>query len=409
MTKIRVNPDLLIHDSDLLKGTAKNLETLAKELNHVALETPSYEGQFNIKVIAIGVGARIAGINQSVKIASQSRRLVRHAEAYLAADAAFLLGSSVKMVIQFFAKEILRNQQESVFFGNSILMKISAITGLPLFIIVRIIGYGNLRKPPKEFPLGFIFEKAEDLVRYEKMVRQFEEFENSEIGRQLAADAYAAGLLFVVMDGNKVLAKWGDPNGKQIPISIGRIEDSEGNEIENCLGGYSLDTEEIVINEKYLDEEDIYSDTLPHEMRHAIDHTMFLDKSVLEKTITAEMDVAQIEKIYADCYREVVITEINAHDVGYTQDNDYRRIFLNGEDGVYTKAEIDFIVYSRNYEEFFEDQINMNLKAVFGEDTAYRADVWVDMEGNIRVDIDQSRNAVLKWIDDTMDDARFPV
>lgn len=284
-------------------------------------------------------------------------------------------------------------------FGDPWYLRLLALwMHIPYPLLIRLISYGFIKSAPANLPSGFVNPKGEGKGNQQKIVKQLMAFKNSEVGRKLAADAFAAGLLFIVMDGDQVVDKWGKEGGVSIPIRIGDMGEL------NALGVYDSDKRDITLNEDYVDDEKLYSKTLPHEMQHAIDFAKNLDHEALSVSINSDMSVEQIEKIYADQLRMVVKSEINAHDVGYQSSGDFYDIFLNHEDGFYTKDEIDFIIYRRGYEEFYEDSINADLRSVFPENSNYSADVWVDEFGQIHVDIDQSRNPILKKIDDLLDD-----
>lgn len=228
-----------------------------------------------------------------------------------------------------------------------------------------------------------------DLGRSERLVDQLLDFQNSETGKRLAEEAAAAGLLFVIMDGGKIIGYWGMPGGKEITIGWG--------EMNNAYGYFDGD-HQIKLNEKLMGNDHVYEHTLIHEMQHAIDFhkpNVDIDKINYVDNLTSDqagqMTADELEKAFSEKYTEYAKTEVNAHDMGYDFEGSDTGKILDHTDGQYTKEEFDFIINTRSYEENYEGYINRQLKEWFGEDTNYRADVWVDKDGRIQVDIDQSR------------------
>jgi len=402
MTRIVVNPDSLKQSADKLRTVADFLRQKREELKHTTENAPSYDGQFGPLVFGISISAQVRSRKDVSRFEQHSGNLTKRAEAFQLADTAGLVGlppnNPIQSLFHFFS-----NFKKNVVFGNYLPILLFLSIGPAYTTIINILRLGALYSQPKGMPTGFVFKKELELGQSGKVVDQLKDFENSDVGRELAAAAFAAGLLFVVMDGDKVVARWGKEGGEPIPISFGRILDENEEEIA-ASGGYNLETKDITLNEKYFDEDLLYSNTLPHEMQHAIDHGTILNQELINKNINSDMSISEIERFYADYYREVVITEINAHDVGFTNANSFLKHFVDRRDGIYTKSEIDFIVYRCDYESYFEDSINNDLKATFGKDTPYCADVWVDPLGNIKVDINQSRNSFLKSVDDKVND-----
>lgn len=247
--------------------------------------------------------------------------------------------------------------------------------------------------------------KSNDLGRSERLVNQLLDFENSKTGKQLAEEAASVGMLFVIMDGGRILGSWGKPGGERIKIMWGDMDNAYG---------YFDGNDQIRLNyKKYKDNDHLYRHTLIHEMQHAIDfHKPNVDLEKIDKlnNLTQQqidqMSPDELEKIFTDVYTEHAKTEVNAHDIGYAFEGSDIGKVLDRSDGVYTKEEFKFIINKRSYEENYEGYINEQLKEWFGDNTKYRADVWVDGEGKIHVDIDQSRPLIPRFID-SLDDRKI--
>lgn len=387
MTLIRVNPTILSESAGKLNSVAENIRNAGRALWNGLDGAPFYDGQFSPRIRVMGLETQARAQVMALRMNSLSGSLSRRAAAFEVMDQAGALRF-----------DNLGNVTLEVFGDPWYLRLLASWMRIPYPLLLRLISYGFIKSAPTDLPSGFVNPKGEGKGNQQKIVKQLMAFKNSEVGRKLAADAFAAGLLFVVMDGDQVVDKWGKEGGVSIPIRIGDMGKL------NAYGVYDSEKNEITLNEDYVDDEALYSKTVPHEMQHAIDFSINLDHQALSASINSDMSVEQIEKLYADQLREVVKSEINAHDVGYQSSGNINDIFLNHEDGFYTKEEIDFIVYRRGYEEVYEDSINADLRKVFPENSDYSADVWVDELGQIHVDIDQSRNPILKKIDDLLDD-----
>ncbi len=239
-----------------------------------------------------------------------------------------------------------------------------------------------------------------------KLANTFALFTTSSEGRDLIAQAYAAGLFFVIIENGQEVGWLGDPNGKRIPINW--------NELEGAYGQYipTPGNEQIEMNTNHADGMHVYWNTLAHEMQHAIDfNTDALDMQAISKmndlftTTPAEtvqtMPVNDIEAILEQGLTEYVKSEVNAHDRGHRIDptKNYFEDRLDASDGIYTREEFNYVINTRGYEKNYEQHINTWLQEVYGPDTAYRADVWVDMQGNLRVDIDQTRPLISRIIE----------
>jgi len=387
MTLIRVNPAILDQSAGKINSFAENIRNAGRALWNGLDGAPFYDGQFSPRIRAMGLETQARAQVMALRMNALSSSLSRRAAAFAAMDQAG--------VIRF---DDLGNGILDIF-GDPWYLKLLAFwMRIPYPLLLRLISYGYIKSAPADLPSGFVNPKGTGKGNQQKIVRQLMEFKNSEVGRKLAADAFAAGLLFVVMDGDQVVDKWGKEGGVSIPIRIGDFGKL------NAFGVYDSEKKEITLNEDYVDDEALYSKTLPHEMQHAIDFAVNMDQQAVSTSINSDMSVDQIEKLYADQIKEIVKSEINAHDVGYQSSGNINDIFLNHEDGFYTKDEIDFIIYRRGYEEVYEASINADLKNVFPENSNYSADVWVDESGQIHVDIDQSRSPILKKIDDVVDD-----
>jgi hypothetical protein len=241
-----------------------------------------------------------------------------------------------------------------------------------------------------------------DTGRSARLVKELLDFQNTETGKRLAREAAEAGLLFVIVDGGKVIARWGALGGKEIEIQWGEMEGSSGyfDPLEN----------EIKLNQEMTGDDHIYGHTLIHEMQHAIDINKpnidiekinFVDNLTVDQA--SQMSPEQLEQAFADKYTEYTKTEVNAHDIGFEHEGNSVGDVLDRSDGMYTKEEFDFIINKRPYEETYESYINDRLKSLFGENTKYKADVWVDKNGQIQVDIDKSRPFIPRVID-SLDD-----
>jgi hypothetical protein len=236
-----------------------------------------------------------------------------------------------------------------------------------------------------------------------RLSNTFVYFTQCDAGQKLIRDATDAGLMFVIIENGKEVGWLGDPNGQRIPI--------EWNTFDNAYGRY-MDTsgnEHIELNTAYAQNEHLYAHTVAHEMQHAIDfNTDNLDRAAIDafqnlnSESAATMSVDEIETIMENGLTEYVKSEVNSHDLGYEIDPEIS-IYenrLDASDGVYTKKEFDFVINTRDYETLYEDGINEFLQETFGADTSYQADVWVDRNGNLQVDIDQSRPFVPRIIDE---------
>jgi len=234
------------------------------------------------------------------------------------------------------------------------------------------------------------------------LVKELFDFQNTNTGKRLAAEAAEAGLLFIIVDAGRVMARWGALGGKEIEIQWGEMKDSSGY--------FDPDENKIKLYEEMLGNDHIYEHTLIHEMQHAIDFNkpnIDIEKirfvCALNEEQASRMSPDQLEKAFADMFTEYAKTEVNAHDIGYEHAGNSLGDVLDRSDGVYSKEEYDFIINKRSYEESYEGYINDHLKQLFGENTKYRADVWVDGNGKIQVDIDKSRPFLQRFID-SLDD-----
>lgn len=209
-------------------------------------------------------------------------------------------------------------------------------------------------------------------------------------GRDLINDAVAAGIMFVVIKDGVEVGWLGMPGGKRIPI---RWESMEG-----ATGFYdpNSDDERIGLNLDMQNDMHVYLHTLGHEMQHAIDfnsgqlnHNAIALMDGLSSDTVKDMSIGEVETVLENGLEEYVKSEINAHGRGYSikPDPDYGDKIIN--DGNYTKQEKEFIIETRNYEEHYEQSLNQWLIETYGQDTKYRADVWVNIFGNVRVDLNQ--------------------
>jgi len=249
---------------------------------------------------------------------------------------------------------------------------------------------------------GWELWQIADTGRSTRLVKELLDFQNTDTGKRLATEAAQAGLLFIIVDGGKVIARWGALGGKEIEIQWGEMKGSRGY--------FDPGENKIKLNEEMLGNDHIYEHTLIHEMQHAIDinkpnidneKISFVDDLTVDQA--SRMSPDQLEKAFADKYTEYAKTEVNAHDIGYEHGGDSVGDVLDRSDGEYSKEEYDFIINKRSYEEIYEGYINDHLKKLYGEDTKYRADVWVDGNGKIQVDIDQSRPFLQRFIDNLDD------
>lgn len=229
-----------------------------------------------------------------------------------------------------------------------------------------------------------------DLGRDERLVEQLLDFQNSEVGKRMAEEAAEAGLLFVIWEGGKIIARWGMPGGKEVRISWEKMKKS--------TGGYFNGRDQIKLNETMITDDFTYEQSLIHEMQHAIDYNkpnVNVEKINhvyrLTKEDASKLTVEQLEKEFADSTTERTKTEVNAFDICLENAGNDEGKVLDRSDGAFTKEEFDYVINERSYEQIYEDDINNKLKEWYGEDTNYVADVWVDGDGHIQVDIDQSR------------------
>jgi hypothetical protein len=205
----------------------------------------------------------------------------------------------------------------------------------------------------------------------------------------------------VIIENGKEVGWLGDPNGKKIPIKWEDFKDEK----EDWEGYYSSGNESIALNQNLKNKNSIYWNTLAHEMQHAIDfNSNNIDIKAVKRMNSLSTDsisnlsLNEVEKIFENGYMEKVKTEIHAHDRGYTMDisSSADDAILNAQDGVYTYKEVDFIINKRPYEALYEEEINNKLVEIYGEESNYKADVWVDKSGNIQIDIKKPLVARIK-------------
>jgi hypothetical protein len=244
-----------------------------------------------------------------------------------------------------------------------------------------------LNKNANEWGENVWIDSSEDT----RLTQTFAWFSTTEEGRRLIAAAISAGLMFVIMKDGVAVGWLGAPGGKVIPINWETME--------GASGYYSPDIDDprIGLNERMKDDSHIFQHTLAHEMTHAIDlNTENLNQQALNdfnnldgETVKG-MPIENVESIMEKGLEEYVKTEINAHGIGYEMDPGFELgDLLINNDGEYSYSEKAFILNVRGYEEHYEDSLNQWLKEVFGDNTKYRANVWLDVTGKVRVDLDQ--------------------
>ena len=387
MGEIRVDPAAL-------KSNAKQIVTVSTAVQKAgdltwrsASDAPSYDGQFGPKVRAMGQAALTRARKHSGSTQTLSDSLNRRADAFEAADSVAVKGLSTS---------IDKSKRD-----KPGLLKFIGLIGINVLLnkAKKILGLGNLGKNTADYkiPTGFISESYEADAKYQAYVDELNNFMNTPEGRELAEAAMLAGLLFVMKDdkGN-VIAQWGKTGGKPIPIEFEKLG------IYSASGQYDPSQKKITINESVMKKKHTIKHTLIHEMQHAVDHRLSKsDEAYSKQTSEEEVEVffnelkdvpiEELEEGFSIWITDEINNEVTAHDIGYDYEGgiqaDRNGKKLDRFDGIYTKEEYEFILYSRPYEAKCEGDLNGYLDKIYGEDNPYKADVWVDENGKIRVDI----------------------
>lgn len=412
MTRIRVNPDILSQSSNGISGVSGEVKKTGEKVWRSAKDAPSYDGQFGPVVRAIAQGAVAEAQNHQSRLSNESVSLAKRSEAFLAADTPIknIINRSVGFPIVGFGQisHILP-------FQNIIIQPRNlGISGNPVESSVS----GN-------YPVGFVHETYGDAGKSTRLIDTLMDFENSPAGREMIQAAFAAGLLFIVKDSNgEVLAKWGKQDSRsEIEVSIGAINEKiEGP--YNILGLYQHDTKKITLNEEHIGEEQLYSNVLIHEMQHAVDDRFsiseimsslkramvygilelpeFVEALVNHDNHLGSKKIDELEAEFAQKITTNVKSEVNAYDIGYSMEGGSAEAefgsLLDRNDGIYTKEEYEFIIYKRNYNLVYENQLNDLLKKDYSDGHEYEAIVKVDEIGAIQVVILPKSRLLAEWI-----------
>ncbi len=392
MTKILVNPASLKSSAKQISTVSTLIQKAGESAWRSASGAPSYDGQFGPRVRAIAQAALARAKKQSASAKTLSSSLNKRASAFEAADAAAVKGIS-------------RSKLDK----PSVLKSVGFIGSIKILLnkAKTILGLGNLGKKSADskIPSGFISESYKADTKYKAYIDEMNNFMNSPEGRELAAAAALAGLLFVMKDdkGN-IIAQWGKTGGTQIPIVFGSMP------FETFGGFYSPNTKTITIK----DDGKLNKGVLLHEMQHAVDDRLTreeedyykteltdsevnLEFSEWSKNKTIDEQLEELEESFETTYTNALRTEVNAYDIESAYVGGIQEFFignlLNRTDGNYSSLEF-WVILELGYEENYEAQINAHLAKFYGSN-AYKADVRLDIHGNLQVEIEPVQAVVI--------------
>ncbi|HPC05755.1 MAG TPA: hypothetical protein PLI60_03465 [Anaerolineaceae bacterium] len=397
MAKILVNPASLKSSAKQISSVSTLIQKAGETAWRSASGAPSYDGQFGPKVRAIAQAALARAKKQSASTKTLSSSLTKRATAFERADSAAVKGISTFIGNSKSANPGLLKLHSFIGNVNNLLNKVKAILGL-----------GNLGKKTDEskIPSGFISESYEADAKYKAYIDEMNNFMNSPEGREMAAAAALAGLLFVMKDdkGN-IIAQWGKAGGTQIPIVFGSMP------FETWGGYYSPSTKSITIKDDGM----LNKGVLLHEMQHAVDDRLtkededYFKKELTDseinqefsewsknKTINAQLE--ELEVSFETTFTESLKTEVNAYDIEAAYLGGLQEFIvgnmLDRSDGNYSTVEFWVILEGLGYEEIYESQINAHLAKFYGNN-AYKADVRLDIHGNLQVEIEPVQALVI--------------
>lgn len=113
MAKIRVNPPDLLTKSGAILSASVQVASVSMRLVSAVSSAPSYEGQFGPQVRAAGAEAASLARKWSNRVADSSASLIKKANAFLSADAAFVSAGALLLNSLFGAKGTVKGVQIS--------------------------------------------------------------------------------------------------------------------------------------------------------------------------------------------------------------------------------------------------------------------------------------------------------
>lgn len=415
MGKIRVNVDNLNQNARKLESINREISSLMDELSRVENAAPSYKNQFRSQIQNLTQHARHRLGQRVNQVESMAGRLNRVASDFNAADTMRL--------------SMLSSYSQT---GLSGLIPIS---GRLSEAYQRLLGYGSLMsggvkgwKIPKL--QGKWITAIKDFFRpktYEeritagekKIQKELEAFRLTEEGREMLEEAKKAGILFVIYDkaGNEKTSFGDEKSHKKIvPISLYDFR-LYGAGMDHYGGLYSPSERSIYINENSLLTILYVGGTVIHEMQHAINHqrsvgdAFYLPDAPVnqkEEAKVADMPLSDIERELAASVKSWLEDEVIAYDLQYDVSKNITvrssAKILDRSDGVFTKEEYEFVLVTQDYQRYYEEFINENLKKFFPNGPDYASDVWITEDGEVGVTITErkpvdstSNNQVYSW------------
>lgn len=191
-------------------------------------------------------------------------------------------------------------------------------------------------------------------------------------GKDLIERAKEAGLGFKLLPDGAII---GDPEGEIIEISLGETEEN--------VGGYQSGNKIILSSnqqEWYGKGSDNLGGIIAHEMQHALDMKLGLKDRNPYGDINLYMDDPKaLETFLEKKVSARVGSEVRSFERGdAVADN---RTYQ--DDGITTKTEVENIMYSKNYQDHYESELNENPS--FSD--RYTVDFWVDPDGNVQATV----------------------